>query len=200
MNLDNEIFLRASGACPRTLGELPVPRLGAMDMEMAGNSPCSMERPDEPAALYNKDGLMAMLVGDSFLDEVNYKDDRDALVYFAFLSLGLEFDSHLGAAVTEVSHDVAGPELLVGFMNMDCNTVPDPFGTYIKAPCLIYFRRGNKFKPVILKSFHGSLSEEVAKQILEVVDHHTTSAATKEAVFIASTKKGILKAKDILKD
>jgi len=204
VNLNTEICLRASGACPKALGELSVPRLDAMDLELAGNyTPRSMERPDEPAARYNEEGLMAMLVGSSFMDEVIYNDGRDALVYFAFPDVDPEFDANLGSAVAEVAQDVAGPELLVGFMNMDRNTVPDPFGTYIKAPCLIFYRRGNKFKPVMLQSFHGKLEEEdtpTAEDILAAIDHHASSETTKQAVFEATTKRGMLKAKDLLEE
>ena len=204
VKLNREICLRASGACPKALGELSVPRLDAMDLELAGNyTPRSMERPDEPAARYNEEGLMAMLVGSSFMDEVIYNDDRDALVYFAFPDVDPEFDANLGSAVAEVAHDVAGPELLVAFMNMDRNTVPDPFGTYIKAPCLIFYRRGNKFKPVMLQSFHGKLGEEdtpTAEDIFGAIDQHASGEATKLAVFEATTKRGMMKAKEVLEE
>jgi len=207
VNLNTEICLRASGACPQSLGELSVPRLDAMDVEMAGAyKPRSEMRPPDSAARYNEEGLMAVLVGDTFLEEVIHNDERDALVYFAFPSAAPEFDSKLGAAIAEIADAISQPELLVGFVDMEHNTVPDPFGTYIKGPCLIYYRRGNKFKPVMLKSFdtrRGKLdpldSPDFA-DVLEVINAYASSEKVREDILVIAQQLAIRKAKENLEE
>ena len=206
VNLNTEICLRASGACPQALGEVSVPRLDAMDVEMAGGyKPRSEVRPPDSAARYNEEGLMAVLVGDSFLEEVIHNDERDALVYFAFPSAAPEFDNKLGAAMAETADALAQPELLVGFVDMEHNTVPDPFGTYIKDPCLIYYRRGSKFKPVMLKSFTGTRRGKLEPgdspdftEVLEVVNVYTSSEKVKEDILVIVQQLAIRKAKENL--